>query len=125
MVVHGNDHWNKYDAVIKEVKFYTRKEELQDAEWYRLVCEIVMERSLSDQKQMLNVVPELDDESDRPPCAATSGKAFAKHPKADQHDQRITVVQCLGLDEPGIPESENAIGFRARPSHDPNLVCLH
>src|ERR1700722_4915357 len=125
VVIHGDDHGNEHNAVIEKMKFHARKEELQHAERDRLAHQIVVERGLSEQKKMFDVMPELDDESNCPPCAAATGKAFAKHPEADKHDQRIAVVQCLGLDEPRIPEPENAIRLRARPPHHPYLVGLY
>ena len=53
-----------------------------------------------------------------------SGESFAQHPDTDEHDDGVAVVQGLGFDQPGIPQTKNSIGLRARPSHDINLVSL-
>src|ERR1700691_5521837 len=73
---------------------------------------------------MFDVVPELDPESHHPPCVGNSGKALSEHPNADEHHQGVAVVQRFCLDQPGIPQTEQAESFRARPSHHINLVSL-
>lgn len=124
MVVHADHHGDEDDRVIEEMEFHPWKEQLQNAARNRFTPEIVVQRGLRDQEEMLDVMPELDHQGCRPPLPRNASESFAKHPKAGEHDQGVAVVQGFGLDQPGIPQSKNAIGFRARPSHDVNLVSL-
>src|ERR1700722_10100987 len=124
VVVHRNHHGNEDDRIVKKMQFDARENHLENAEWNRFAPKIVMSRGLPDQQKMLNVMPELNPESDHPPGMGNSSKSFAQEPKAGQHDQRITVMKGFRLDEPGIPQAKQAIGLRTRPSHDINLISL-
>ena len=66
-----------------------------------------MQRRLRNQQQMLNVMPELNHQRDHPPRARSSAESLAQHPKPDQHEQRIAVVQHFGLDQPRIPQAQD------------------
>src|SRR5579862_3529601 len=83
-----------------------------------------MNRGLRNQKQMLEVVPELDDECNRPPFASSAGKSLPQNPNANQHHQGIAIVQYFGLDEPRIPEAKYPVGFWPGPPHHVNLIGL-
>src|SRR5271168_4511422 len=85
VVVHPDDHGDKNDGVVKKVQLYARKEQLQHAHRNGLAPKIVMHGGLRDQQQVLDVMPELDDQRDGPPCAAGAGKTFAQDPNPDQH----------------------------------------
>src|SRR6266852_6627039 len=124
VVVHTDHHRDEYDRVVEEVEFDAWKDQLQNTARNWLAPKIVVERGLPDQQEMLDVMPELDRQSCRPPLPRKPGESFAEHPKADQHDQGVAVVQGFGLDQPGVPQTKNAIGLRARPSHHVNLVSL-
>src|SRR6185369_8735611 len=73
---------------------------------------------------MLDVMPELDHERDRPPLARGPSEAFPQRPNSDKHHDRITVVQHFRADEPRKEQTENAAGARARPAKHVNLVSL-
>jgi hypothetical protein len=60
VVVHADHHGDEYDRVVEEMEFDTWKDQLQNAAWDRLAPEIVMERGLPNEQEMLDVVPELD-----------------------------------------------------------------
>ena len=77
------------------------------------------------QQQVLEVMEELDRQRDRPPppirCA---GESRPQQPEADQHHERVAVVQHLGLDQPRIEIAEHAARLRHRPSKRVDLKCL-
>src|SRR5215213_2174582 len=73
---------------------------------------------------MLDVMPELDHERDRPPITRGPGKAFTQRPDADKHYDRITVVQHFRAHEPRKEQTENATGARPRPAKHVNLISL-
>src|SRR5712692_6551233 len=91
---------------------------------YTLWRKHVVVHGLPDQQEMLDVMPELDRQSCRPPLPRKPGESFAEHPKADQHDQGVAVGMGFGLHESAVPQTKNAIGWRAQPSQKINLVSL-
>src|ERR1700686_5328499 len=105
VVVHADHHWHKHDRVIEKVEFNTRNYQLQNAYRDRLAPKIVMHCRLRDQQQVFKVMPELNNQRSSPPLAGSSGEAFSQHPDADQHHQRITVMQNFRLNEPRIPQT--------------------
>src|ERR1700722_8321102 len=107
------------------MEFDPRKDELEEAAGYRLSPEIMMRRGLVDQQEMFYVMPELNPERDHPPGMRAPGKAFSEYPNADQHDQGVAIMQRFGLNQPRIPQTEQAQSLRARPSHDIDLVSLN
>ena len=60
VVVHADYHGDEYDRIIEEMEFHSWKEQLQNAAWNRLAPEIVVERGLRNQEEVLNMMPELD-----------------------------------------------------------------
>jgi len=124
VIVHADHHGYENNRIVEQVQFDPREEKLEHAEGHRLSCQIVVQRGLPEQEQMLNVMPELNHQRDGPPGPRTSREAFAKDPQPNQHHNRIPVMQSFRFDEPRIPESENAIGHWPRPPHDPDLVSL-
>ena len=124
VVIHADHHGDEYDGVVEEVEFHTWKNQLQNAARHRFAPEIVVKCGLPDQQEMLDVMPELDHEGCRPPLPRNPSESSAQYPKADEHDQGVAIMQSFGLDQPGIPHTKNAIGLRARPSHDVNLISL-
>src|SRR6202041_867773 len=106
------------------MEFDPREDQLKHAARHRLTPKIVMKSRLPDKQKVLNVMPELDPERHHPPSVRNSGKSLAEHPKADEHHQGIAVVQGLRLDQPRIPQTNQAQSLRARPSHNINLVSL-
>src|SRR5215204_5417202 len=76
------------------------------------------------QHRVFDVMPELNDERDGPPLARGACKSFAKHPDADEHHDRVAVMQQLGAHQPRKEESEYAAGFWARPTHHVDLIRL-
>src|ERR1700722_17942447 len=81
VVIHGDDHGDEHDRVIEKMEFNPGKDQLQYAARHRLAPKIMVRGGLPDQQKMLDVVPELDPESDHPPGMGDSGKAFAKNHK--------------------------------------------
>jgi hypothetical protein len=77
VIVHGDDHGNENDRVIEEMQFNPGKEELEHVEGHWLAHEIVMQRGLANQEEVLNMVPELDPERDHPPGVAAACKSLA------------------------------------------------
>src|SRR5215217_1805933 len=73
---------------------------------------------------MLDVMPELDHERDRPPLTRGPGEAFPQRPNSNKHHDRVTVVEHLGAHEPRKEQTENAAGARPRPAKHVNLVSL-
>src|SRR6185369_12711227 len=73
---------------------------------------------------MLDVMPELNYERDRPPLTRGPGEAFPQRPNTNEHNDRITVVQHFRADEPRKEQTENAAGARPRPAKHVNLVSL-
>src|SRR3984885_1338312 len=106
------------------MEFNPGKKQLQDTAGHRLTPEVVVGGRLIDEQKMLDVMPELDHERHRPPGSSSSCKAFAQYPYPDEHHHGVAIVQRLRLDEPRIPQTDQAIGLRSRPSHDINLVSL-
>src|ERR1043165_6158331 len=84
-----------------------------------------MRQRLILQHRVLDVMPELDYERDGPPFTRRSGKTFAQRPDADEHHDRIAVVQHLGAHEPRIKEAQHAACFWSWPTEHVNLVSLH
>src|SRR5271166_6331829 len=117
VVVHRDDHGDEYNRIVEKMQFYAREYQLQDTARHRLAPEVVMSRGLPDQQEMLDVMPELDYQGHGPPGPRSPGKSFAQHPEENQHHQGVAIVQGLGLDQPGVPQTQQAIGFRAWPSH--------
>lgn len=103
MVVHPDHHGDEDDCIVEKVKLDARKIELQDAARYGLAEQVVMKDILPNQQKMFDVVPELDDQCDRPPGACSACKPFQKNPDSDQHYQGIAIVKYLRLNQPGIP----------------------
>src|SRR6185369_13235360 len=68
--------------------------------------------------------PELDDERDRPPLARSSRKTFSQCPNADEHHDRVTIMQHFRAHEPRIEQTENAAGARPWPTEYINLISL-
>src|ERR1700746_3406018 len=83
-----------------------------------------MEGSLADQQQMLNVMPELDHQSNGPPFPGGPGKSFSQNPDANQHDERIAIVQNFRVDQPGEVQPKKATGMMGRPAKDIDLPGL-
>src|SRR5580658_10560186 len=67
VVVHPDYHRNKNDRVIEQVQLDARNHQLQHAERDRFPPEIMVHGGLRNQQQMLDMVPELDHQGDRPP----------------------------------------------------------
>src|SRR5580692_12492496 len=125
VVVHPNHHRNKHDGVIEKMQLHAREEELQYAHRHRSAAQIVMQYVLRDEQQMLNVMPELNHQRDRPPRARSSAESLAQHPEPNQHHQSIAIVQHFRFYQPRVPQSHDAVGHWPRPAHYPNLVSLH
>src|SRR5690606_13030666 len=124
VVVHPNDHRNEYQRVVNQVQLDAGDEKLSETHWHRAVCQVHTHDRLPLQEAVLDVMPELDPEGDHPPGTGKSGKAFTKDKNADQHDQRIAVVQHLGFYEPGKPEPEHATRLGDRPAQHVDLKSL-
>src|ERR1700722_4606974 len=124
VVIHADDHRDKHDRVIKKMEFNPREEQLKYAARYRFTPKIVMDSRLPDKQKMFDMMPELYPERDHPPRIGNSREALPQHPNADQHHQGIAIMQRFCLDQPGIPQAEQAQSPRARPSHNINLVSL-
>src|SRR5580700_1913376 len=62
VIVHANDHGDEDDRVVEEVELDAGKEELQNAARHGLSPEVVMNRRLQDEQEVLDVMPELDHE---------------------------------------------------------------
>src|SRR5689334_12603766 len=73
---------------------------------------------------MLDVMPELDHQSDGPPFTRRSGESSPECPKTDQHHDRIAVVHDLGTHEPWIKQSQKTASLRPRPTQYINLISL-
>ena len=93
MVVHCHHHRHEHYCVVEKVKLNTGNNQLQDAHGHRRPEQVVVQGSLPDQQGMFNVVPELNHERYRPPLLRCPGKPFTQNPNADQHDQRVAIVQ--------------------------------
>src|SRR6185295_6243095 len=76
------------------------------------------------QDRMLDVMPELDHERDRPPLPRRSGKTLSQRPNPDEHHDRVTIMQHFRTHEPRKEQTENAAGARPRPTEHINLVSL-
>src|SRR6185437_8800417 len=100
VIVHADHHGNENNRVVEKMQFHAGEIQLQHAARYRLVPEVVMSGCLVDEQEVLNVMPELDHQSNRPPCERPAGKTFTEDPNSDQHYQSIAVVQGFGLNEP-------------------------
>ncbi len=100
-----DDHGDEHDGIVKKVEFDARKNELENADGHRLAPEIMVYGGLGDQQQVLDVMPELNDQCNRPPLASGTRKSFAQDPDSDQHHQRITIMEDFGLDQPRIPQT--------------------
>src|ERR1700757_5408248 len=77
VVIHRDHHRNKHDRVVEEMKLNPRKHKLQHAARNRLAPEIMVKNErLREQQQMLDVVPELDDQCHSPPLPAQPRESF-------------------------------------------------
>jgi hypothetical protein len=124
VAIHGNDHGNKDNRVVKEMEFDSGNNQLQDAGWYRGPKQIVVKSRLSDEEQMLNVVPKLNDKRDCPPFPGLADKAPSQHPNSYQHYERISIVQHLRIYQPWIPQPKNAASSWSWPMKKVNLHSL-
>jgi len=124
VVIHRDHHGDEHDRVVEEMKLDPRKKKLEDAARFRLMPEIVVRHRLPDQQEVLDVMPELDPERDHPPGMRDAGEPFSEYPETDQHDQRVTVVQNLSLDQPRIKQSKQTQRLGTRPPHDVDLIGL-
>src|SRR6185369_14388877 len=70
---------------------------------------VVVRKRLPLQDRVFDVVPELNNQRDRPPLTRGSGKAFAEYPNSNEHYEGITVVQELSSDEPRKEETQHAV----------------
>src|SRR5215207_9160221 len=74
---------------------------------------------------MLEMMEELNPQRNRPPQPVlVTGESRPQDPEAEQHHQRVAVVQRLRLDQPRIEIAEHAARFGDRPPKPINLVRL-
>ena len=74
---------------------------------------------------MLDVMEELDAQRDRPPSPfLDAGEPLAQDEQPHEHDERVSVVQRLRLDDPGEEVSEDAAGLGHRPPERIDLKGL-
>src|SRR6185437_481947 len=125
VIVHADHHGNENDRVIEKMQFYTGKEQLQHAARHRFMPEVVVGRGLVNEQKVLNVMPELDYQRDRPPSERSSGKTLPKHPNPDQHDQSVAIMQGFCLNKPWPNQSKQSQCLWTRPVHDPDLIGLN
>ena len=67
VIVHADQHGDEHNRVVEQVQLYAREHQLQNAEGHGLMPKIVVRRSLVNQQNVLNVMPELDRQRNRPP----------------------------------------------------------
>jgi hypothetical protein len=67
VIVHSHDHRNENYGVVEEMQFNAGDPELDDTDRDRRTEKIVSGDGLPLQQSMLDVVPELNAERDRPP----------------------------------------------------------
>jgi hypothetical protein len=89
---YSNDHGGEDDGVVEEVQFHSGHDELDDAGWYRAAEKVAAGEGLDEQQQVLEVVPDLDPESDVPPGSGTAHESWPQHNQSDKHDQCVTIV---------------------------------
>jgi hypothetical protein len=98
------------------VQFDTWDPELRQARRHRPVEERRAENRLQLQQSVLDVVEELDGQRDRPPVSRDRfHEARPQDEQADQHDERVGVVEHFRRDHPGVEVPEDA----ARVGHGP------
>jgi len=126
VVVHADHHRDKYDRVVEKMYLGAelREEQLQKTDRDRRVEPVVVRKRLPLQNRVFDVVPELNNQRDRPPLTRGSGKAFAEYPNSNEHYEGITVVQDLSSDEPRKEETQDAVCTRPWPAEHVNLKGL-
>src|SRR6266536_1388848 len=99
--VDGHDHRHGHDRVVEQVQLDTWEPELEHAGGHRPAEQVPARDRLAEQEQVLEVVPELDHESDGPPPTRPPDERRPQQRQPQQHDGREPVVQLLGPEQPG------------------------
>src|SRR6266542_2751281 len=122
--VDGHDHRHGHDRVVEQVQLDTWEPELEHAGGHRPAEQVPARDRLAEQEQVLEVVPELDHESDGPPPTRPPDERRPQQRQPQQHDGREPVVQLLGPEQPGDGLAEETSRLRAWPVQDPDLPGL-
>src|SRR5207249_10293016 len=85
MVVHADHHRHEDQRVVDEMQLEPRNEQLNDARGLRGAEQRMAGDDLPLQQGVLDVMPELDDQSSNPPASRASDEARQKRPNARQH----------------------------------------
>jgi hypothetical protein len=102
MVVHRDHHRNEHHRVVEEVNLHSklRKQRLQETHGHGRAKPEVMCQRLPLQNRVLDVMPELNHEGDSPPFTLGPRKSLPQRPDADEHHDRVSVVQHFRTNEP-------------------------
>src|ERR1051325_2281121 len=79
VVIHRNDHRDEHDGVVEQVQLDAREPDLSDARRDLAAKPEVMGVGLVEQNEMLEVVPELNNERRHPPLEGSTGESAAQN----------------------------------------------
>ena len=125
VVVHPDHHRDEDDRVVEEVKLDAWNPDLRDAQGHGRAEQVLPQDGLRLKKRVLDVVPELNAERDRPPGQGAALESAAHRPDADEHDQGVGVMQQLRFDQKREPVAENPARFGDRPAEHIDLKSLN
>src|SRR5690348_16892876 len=83
------------------------------------------EDDLALQQQMLDVMPELNDQRGQPPAPRPPDETGQQDPQAGQHDDGVAIVQHLGVHQPREPLAQHTPRLVQGPVQHVRLVRLH
>src|SRR5438477_12489088 len=115
VIVHRHHHRNEYDRVVEQMQLDSWNPDLADTRRDFAAEPEVMRLRLIEQNEMLEVVPELNPESDHPPRMRPPGKSFPQNPETNHHYQRKAVMEHFRFHEPWIVHAEYSHRHRAWP----------
>src|SRR2546423_224003 len=80
VVVHRDHHRGEHNGIVDEVQLDSGNPDLSDARRRRRAEQVMARERLIEEQAVLDVMPELDPESDHPPRVGAADKSSSQHP---------------------------------------------
>src|SRR6266540_2302162 len=123
--IHPDHHWDEHHRVVEQMKLHPGDHELKDAGRHLHAEQEGVGLRLDEQQQVLDVVPELDDQRHGPPELRTTREPTPQYPKTDEHHHGVPVMEPFLRDQNREQLAQHAARLRAGQAQAPDLVRLN